>query len=70
MTRVMKQNPKTLEAAVAELESTRGYHTALDAQIVRVKDCFADLDDFEYRSRSVIENIALALQASSLFTWQ
>ena len=68
MIRAMKQNPKILEAAVAELESTRGYNTALDAQIVRVKECFADLDDFEYRSRSVIENIALALQASSLFT--
>ena len=68
MIRAMKQNPNTLEAAVAELERTRGCHTALDAQIVRVKDSFADLDDLEYRSRSVIENIALALQASSLFS--
>jgi putative acyl-CoA dehydrogenase len=64
--RALKREPDTAQALFAELESARGGHPALDAEIASLKRELAETNDFERRARYVTERAALALQASLL----
>jgi len=64
--RAMRKDPRSLEAFLAEVERGMGGDTRLDDYIVGLKSEFAAPDDIEYRARTVVEKMALALQGSLL----
>src|SRR5690606_9544844 len=66
MLRAMARTPGSVEALISELEEVRGQHAQLDQQVKDLKHELADKQDIEYRARSVVEKMALALQASVL----
>jgi len=64
--RALSREPATREALFGELLAARGAHPALDREIVSLQAQLADVADLERRSRSVVERMALALQAALL----
>jgi len=66
--RALERTPDTIDALFHELEPVRGQHSLLDDQLDKVKRHLLDKSDMQYRARQVIADIALALQASTL--WQ
>ncbi|HUS24096.1 MAG TPA: isovaleryl-CoA dehydrogenase [Candidatus Binatia bacterium] len=64
--RALKREPATAQALFAELETARGGHPALDAEVAALRRELADTDSIEPRARYVTERAALALQASLL----
>jgi putative acyl-CoA dehydrogenase len=64
--RAMSREPDSVGAFVAELESARGAHTALDAAIDDVKARFTPSRANEVTARRVVEAMALALQGAVL----
>ena len=64
--RAIHKEPATLEAFISELEQTRGQSKKLDCYIDELKDSFIDTSNLEYRSRSIVDRMAVALQASVL----
>jgi putative acyl-CoA dehydrogenase len=53
-------------AYLTELASAQGLDKRFDTFLNGLKDEFVDLSTLEYRSRSVVEKLALGLQASVL----
>lgn len=66
MLRAMSRTPGSLEALFAELEKVQGHNRELDQHVLALKQDLADKQDIEYRARAIVENMALALQASVL----
>lgn len=66
MLRAMQREPASLAAVIGELEGALGTHELFDKQVDHVKAQFSDLNDIEFRSRGVIESMALAMQAAAL----
>ena len=64
--RAMNKEPKVVEAYLTELASAQGLDKRFDTFLNGLKDEFVDLSTLEYRSRSVVEKLALGLQASVL----
>ena len=64
--RALAREPDTAEALFTELETARGGHPALDAEIDALRTALADRDTLELRARHVTERAALALQAALL----
>ncbi|MGH6896355.1 MAG: isovaleryl-CoA dehydrogenase [Geminicoccaceae bacterium] len=64
--RALTREPDSLEAVLAELQSARGADLRLDARLVRLSNALADQSNFEHRARQLVEQLALALQASIL----
>lgn len=64
--RAMNKEPKVVDAYLAELSSAHGLDKRFDTFLNGLKDEFVDLSTLEYRSRSVVEKLALGLQASVL----
>jgi putative acyl-CoA dehydrogenase len=64
--RAMQKTPAVVEAFFREVGKARGANAALDAHIGALKKEFADLADLEYRARSVVDRMALAIQAALL----
>jgi putative acyl-CoA dehydrogenase len=64
--RAMNKEPKVVEAYLTELASAQGLDKRFDIFLNGLKDEFVDLSTLEYRSRSVVEKLALGLQASVL----
>ncbi|XXF79643.1 isovaleryl-CoA dehydrogenase [Myxococcaceae bacterium GXIMD 01537] len=64
--RAAMREPASREALFDEILAARGGHAALDAEAARLARDFADTDSLETRSRSIVERLALALQASIL----
>jgi putative acyl-CoA dehydrogenase len=62
--RAISRAPQTLDAYLAEVDSSRGANRSLDAHVAALKDDVRDLDDFEERARDLCDRLALALQAS------
>ena len=62
----MNKEPKVVEAYLTELASAQGLDKRFDTFLNGLKDEFVDLSTLEYRSRSVVEKLALGLQASVL----
>jgi len=66
MLRAMSRTPGSLETLFAELDEARGSNATYDQFIRTTKTLFSDLSDVEYRARTLVEHLALALQASVL----
>jgi len=64
--RAMGRTPQVVDALFAELARTRGANARLDRAVAELERELADRDDAEVRARSVVEKIALALQAALL----
>ena len=64
--RAMNKEPKVVEAYLTELASAQGLDKRFDTFLNGLKDEFVDLSTLEYRSRTVVEKLALGLQASVL----
>jgi putative acyl-CoA dehydrogenase len=64
--RALAREPDSLEALLAELQGARGTDLRLDGRLVRLTNALADQSTFEVRARQLVEQLALALQASIL----
>jgi putative acyl-CoA dehydrogenase len=64
--RALSREPATREAFVAELALARGQDVALDREITVLQTLLAESGGLEARSRTLVERMALALQASLL----
>lgn len=64
--RALGKSPATLDAYFAEVGRARGAHVALDEAVTQLKDAFQRREDIEYRSRDLVDRMALALQAALL----
>jgi putative acyl-CoA dehydrogenase len=64
--RALRGTPAALEVFLAEVDEAAGADARLDACTARLRTALADRDDLEHRARSVVEALALALQASLL----
>ena len=63
--RAMAREPESLATFVGELDAARGAHAALDAAIARLKDRLSE-PVLEQEARSMVEDMALTLQAAVL----
>jgi len=67
--RALRREPHTLDALLAELELSRGADATLDRQLEQLKrGCLSGIPP-EYRARALLQQIALALQASLLIRY-
>jgi putative acyl-CoA dehydrogenase len=64
--RALTREPDSLEALRVELHGARGADLRLDGRLVRLTNAFADQGTLEARARQLVEQLALALQASIL----
>jgi putative acyl-CoA dehydrogenase len=64
--RAITRESDSLEALLAELQSARGADLRLDARLMRLSNALADQSNLEHRVRQLVEQLALALQASIL----
>ena len=64
--RALTREPDSLEALLAELNRARGADLRLDGRLVRLTNALADQNALEPRARQLVEQLALALQASIL----
>ncbi|MBK1615548.1 isovaleryl-CoA dehydrogenase [Rubrivivax gelatinosus] len=66
MLRALQKTPAAVDAFFAELAPARGGHALLDRWVDTLKHEFTDLSELEYRARSLVDRMALALQAALL----
>ena len=64
--RAMGRSPESLEVFLAELDLAAGGDARLDAAIAGLRKELGDLDDLEVRARSLVESMAVVMQASLL----
>ncbi|OLT29980.1 DNA alkylation response protein [Nocardiopsis sp. CNR-923] len=64
--RAMGRGPESVEAVLAELRAAAGADAYFDAALKRLEQALSDTEGAEYRARSVVELMALTLQASLL----
>ncbi|WP_435950775.1 isovaleryl-CoA dehydrogenase [Psychrobacter sp. DM8] len=64
--RALKKEPETRDALFTELQKAAGKNSDYDAELKRLTGRFEDTQTLEFRSRYVIERLALMLQASIL----
>ncbi len=64
--RAMARSPQSVEAFLGEVAEASGAEPRLDAAIARIRRELSDTEGIESRARSVVERMALALQASLL----
>ena len=68
--RALNRQPATLEALMTELQRNRGMETLLDKQLdklgSRMKTLMQNPGELEYQARSVIEDLAICMQANLL----
>ena len=66
MLRAMARTQGSLDAFFAELEKSGNRHELFDQHLQTLKQELADTRHIEYRARTIVESMALALQASVL----
>ncbi len=66
MLRALSKTPKVLEVWFAELGKAAGSDARLDRAVASLKEEFADLEQAEYRARTIVDRLALTMQASQL----
>ncbi|RZI42815.1 DNA alkylation response protein [Herbaspirillum sp. HC18] len=66
MLRAMQREPGSLETFMAEVNRAGGANKHLDRYLAQLGREFGDLADIEYRARSIVEKMALALQGALL----
>lgn len=64
--RAMAKSPECVEALFYELELTQGYNRQLDHMVAGIKRSLSNNENMEWHARSVVESMALALQANLL----
>lgn len=64
--RSMRKEPESLQAFLAEVGRGEGLDERFDRYYARLQSEFAELNNDQYRLRTVVERMALALQASLL----
>lgn len=64
--RAMDREPETVESFTAELWSAKGVNSLYDEHILQLLKQLGDRDNLEVRARRIVEDMALALQASVL----
>ena len=69
MLRAMHKQPASLEAFNRELKLVKGADRLLDQAITRIGGELTRQDNVEYRARAIVEQMALAFQAASLFQY-
>jgi putative acyl-CoA dehydrogenase len=62
----MAKEPAVVDAFMNELKRAAGQYPAYDQYLVELQGEFADMSTLEYRSRTVVDKLAMALQASVL----
>ncbi|MGE6796591.1 isovaleryl-CoA dehydrogenase [Psychrobacter okhotskensis] len=62
--RALRKEPETWDALFAELQNAAGKNAHYDAELKCLAQRFDDIETLEFRSRYVIERLALMLQAS------
>ena len=66
MLRAAQRNPESLDAFLEEIHQVQGKHPLMDQLLDSVQQELADKEDVEYRSRRIVERMALAGHAASL----
>jgi hypothetical protein len=61
--RALKNTPAVLDVWFAELDRSLRAHPKLDKAIAHLKNEFVDMRDAQYRSRRVVDQLALTMQA-------
>jgi putative acyl-CoA dehydrogenase len=64
--RALRGAPESLEAFLDEVDEAAGADARLDAHVGTLRRALGDPDALEHRARRVVEDLALALQASLL----
>jgi putative acyl-CoA dehydrogenase len=64
--RALRSAPAGLDAFLAEVDEAAGADAPLDAHVARVRRDLEDPEQLEHRARRIVEDLALALQASLL----
>lgn len=64
--RSMRKEPKSIEAIFDELETAKGLNQYFDAFLPEIKDEFAAAQELEFRARTIVEKLALGMQAAVL----
>jgi putative acyl-CoA dehydrogenase len=64
--RALQKEPDTLDAFFSEAGLARGADRRFDRFLAQLQNDFADISDFEYRARNLVDRLALAMQASLL----
>ncbi|MFK0189885.1 acyl-CoA dehydrogenase family protein [Kitasatospora sp. NPDC090308] len=64
--RAMARQPESLAAVFAELDTASGLDAHYDGALAALRKDLADPEHLEYRTRHLVERLALALQASLL----
>ncbi|MEP7155630.1 MAG: isovaleryl-CoA dehydrogenase [Betaproteobacteria bacterium] len=64
--RALKREPETREALFAEFAAVKGAHAKLDAHVARLAAELDNIADVETRARSLVEMMAVGLQATQL----
>lgn len=64
--RALKKEPETKDALFVELQKAAGKNPDYDAELSRLSERFEDTQTLEFRSRYVVERLALMLQAAIL----
>jgi len=64
--RAMQKTPAVVQAFFSELSRARGSDSRLDAWVASLHRDFGDLGELEYRARSLVDRMALAVQAALL----
>jgi len=69
MIRAMNRSPESLDAFMNEVHLAEGKHTLMDKALSDLKAELTDTSDIEYRSRRIVEKMALTIQASTLLQY-
>ena len=64
--RAMAKRPESVQAFLGELDLAAGADRRLDASVAALRKSLGDLTDLEYRTRRLVEAMALAFQGSLL----
>ncbi|MBL3555889.1 MULTISPECIES: isovaleryl-CoA dehydrogenase [Marinobacter] len=64
--RALQKEPDTLDAFFHEAAEARGSDARFDRFLAQLQNDFADISDFEYRARNLVDRLALLMQSSLL----
>ena len=64
--RALQKEPDTLDAFFKEATEAKGADRRFDQFLAQLQHDFADISDFHYRARNLVDRMALTLQASLL----
>jgi len=69
MLRAMNRNPESLDAFMKEIHFAEGKHLLMDKALSDLKSELENSSNIEYRSRTIVEKMALAFQAATLLQY-